>query len=229
EIAQRLVNHSSDHFLSLLQTDRNRPEGKVLQVVRRPVERIDDPGSGGGQAVGAHPALLAEDGIFGKEVLQEGGDGLFALPIGARHPVVAGLDMGVCLSELFPMLQENRCADSRRFDGCFDFPHGAHSSGRLPKFRVGREPHGSTPLKWRCAGSPTARAPPSRLMFAPSGGTALSSPRCVIRRCRGSMESRANSTSTEFHWPRRVSSVAAIAFRSWGSLPRTRRSCSSPD
>jgi hypothetical protein len=123
EVAQRLVNQPADHLPFFAQADRDRPDRKVLQVVRRAVERVDDPDPLRLPPGLAHPAFFAEEGVA-RLVLANGvDDGRFGLAVGGRNPIVARLQVRVVLAELLPVPHQHRGAAPRGFGGDFEVVH----------------------------------------------------------------------------------------------------------
>src|SRR3954453_9166330 len=85
----------------------------MLQVIRRAVERIDDPRPPAG-ALETHTAFFAEDRVVRAVFANQGDDRGFAFAVRARHPVIARFQVGVFFSELLPMRQQNVRAEARR-------------------------------------------------------------------------------------------------------------------
>src|SRR5207253_3134183 len=83
EIAQRLVHDSGDDLVAVAKRDRNRPDREMLQVIRRAVERVDDP-CPRRRAVRAEPAFLAEADVIRPLRGKKAHDRLLALAVGGR-------------------------------------------------------------------------------------------------------------------------------------------------
>src|SRR5437762_1478119 len=88
QLAQRFIDDAGDDLVAIAQRDRDRPNRKVLQVVRRAVERIDDP-CAIAHRLGAVSAFLTEADVIRTPLIDERDDRQLALAIGGRDPVVA--------------------------------------------------------------------------------------------------------------------------------------------
>jgi len=122
EVAQRLVDHAGDGLAVLAQPDRDTPHRKVLEVVRRAVERVDDPRARG-LAVARAAALLAQEPVVGTLLADRGHDGLLALAVGIGDPVVARLEVRVLAPEVLPVAEQDGGALSRGVNGEIEVVH----------------------------------------------------------------------------------------------------------
>ena len=71
-VAHRVVHHAGLHAMRPLHGDAHREVRQLVGVVRRPVERVDDPPVAGLGAGAARPALLREDGVVRMAVPEPG-------------------------------------------------------------------------------------------------------------------------------------------------------------
>ena len=68
-----------------LERDGDRVDRQAVGIVRRPVQRVDDPATPG--AAGRRPRLLGEDGVAGERAPQTIHDQRFALCVHLGHQV----------------------------------------------------------------------------------------------------------------------------------------------
>ena len=114
QLAQRFIDDAGDDLVAIAQRNRDRPDGKVLQIVRCAVEWIDNP-----CAIAHRPravsAFLTEADVIRTLLIDERDDRQLALAIGGRDPVVARLRVRIRFSELLPILEKDCGAASRGF------------------------------------------------------------------------------------------------------------------